>query len=344
MKKLFSALSGGLAAGRAGVLCGVVASHGSTPRGAGAKMLVWEDGGALGTIGGGTVEYRAGQMARQLLRDGCSRFESYRLSAGESAGVGMICGGDVQVYFQCFDPADRAARETLDRVLALLGAPGPSWLVTAMTDTDWRMGTCDPEHGLLGLDVPPQRLERLLGGEGILDQGEPVLFVEPLVRPGTVYLFGAGHVARELAHILAMTDFRVAVWDERPEEDWQDLFPEAARRCRGPFRRALERLGPLTAEDYVVIMTPGHQADYEVLAQALRTPAKYIGCIGSRRKTALTRERLLADGFTEAEIGRVNAPIGLPIGGKTPAEVAVSAAAQLIACRSGRLAALTGKE
>ena len=283
-------------------------------------------------------------MARQLLRDGCSRFESYRLSAGESAGVGMICGGDVQVYFQCFDPADRAARETLDRVLALLGAPGPSWLVTAMTDTDWRMGTCDPEHGLLGLDVPPQRLERLLGGEGILDQGEPVLFVEPLVRPGTVYLFGAGHVARELAHILAMTDFRVAVWDERPEEDWQDLFPEAARRCRGPFRRALERLGPLTAEDYVVIMTPGHQADYEVLAQALRTPAKYIGCIGSRRKTALTRERLLADGFTEAEIGRVNAPIGLPIGGKTPAEVAVSAAAQLIACRSGRLAALTGKE
>ena len=93
----------------------------------------------------------------------------------------------------------------------------------------------------------------------------------------------------------------------------------------------------LTAEDYVVIMTPGHQADYEVLAQALRTPAKYIGCIGSRKKIAATRERLLADGFSPAEIGRVHAPIGLPIGGETPAEVAVSVAAQLIACRSGRL-------
>ena len=87
----------------------------------------------------------------------------------------------------------------------------------------------------------------------------------------------------------------------------------------------------------MVIMTPGHQADYEVLAQALRTPAKYIGCIGSRKKVAAARERLLADGFSEEEIRRVYAPIGLPIGGETPAEVAVSVAAQLIACRWGRL-------
>ena len=88
-------------------------------------------------------------------------------------------------------------------------------------------------------------------------------------------------------------------------------------------------------------MTPGHQADYEVLAQVLRTPAKYIGCIGSKKKIAATRERLLSNGFTEAEIDRVHAPIGLPIGGETPAEVAVSVAAQLIACRSGRLEAFS---
>ena len=103
------------------------------------------------------------------------------------------------------------------------------------------------------------------------------------------------------------------------------------------FRSALERTGAITADDYVVIMTPGHQGDYEVLAQALRTPAKYIGCIGSRKKIAVTRERLLADGFSDEDISRVHAPIGLPIGGETPAEVAVSVAAQLIACRSGRL-------
>ena len=170
-------------------------------------------------------------------------------------------------------------------------------------------------------------------------EDETALFAEPLVQAGTVYLFGGGHVAQALAHILAITDFRTAVYDQRKQLVSRAFFPEASARLCGPFPEALERIGTITGDDYIVIMTPGHQGDYEVLSQMLRTPAKYIGCIGSRKKIAVTRERLLADGFTEADIGRVHAPIGLPIGGETPAEVAVSVAAQLIACRSGRLEA-----
>lgn len=337
MKKLLANLLQELEANRPAVLCGIVASHGSTPRGAGAKMLVLEGGRTIGTIGGGAVEYRAGLLAGELLEKKRSRFESYRLNPGDVADIGMICGGDVRVYFQYFDPADQAAGKTLKNALKLLDRPGASWLVTVMDEAGWRMGTYNRENGLRGVDVPMERLEPLLGNRGMLDEGETVLFAEPLTRAGTVYLFGGGHVARELAHILAMTDFRVVVYDQREYMVTRELFPEAVGRCCGPFAEALERVGPVTADDYVVIMTPGHQADYEVLAQALRTPAKYIGCIGSRQKIAITRERLLADGFTGAEIDRVYAPIGLPIGGKTPAEVAVSVAAQLIACRSGRL-------
>ena len=337
MKKIFNALLQELESNRAAVLCGIVASHGSTPRGAGAKMLVLEGGRTLGTIGGGAVEYRAGLLAGELLEKKQSRFESYRLTPGDIADIGMICGGDVRVYFQYFDPADRAARETLETALKLLDGPGASWLVTAMSETGWRMGAYDRRNGLRGLEVSMARLEPLLGSRGLLDEGETVLFAEPLTRAGTVYLFGGGHVARELAHILAMTDFRVVVYDQREHTVTPELFPEAAERRCGPFTEALAHVGPITQDDYVVIMTPGHQADYEVLAQTLRTPARYIGCIGSRRKIAITRERLLADGFTEAEIGCVHAPIGLPIGGETPAEVAVSVAAQLIACRSGKL-------
>ena len=337
MKKLLATLLRELESNRAAVLCGIVASHGSTPRGAGAKMLVLEGGGTLGTIGGGAVEYRAGLLAGELLEKKQSRFESYRLTPGDIADIGMICGGDVRVYFQYFDPADQAARETLEAALKLLDSPGASWLVTAMSETGWRMGTYDRQNGLRGLDASLERLEPLLGSRGMLDEGESVLFAEPLTRAGTVYLFGGGHVARELAHILAMTDFRVVVYDQREHTVTRELFPEAAGRRCGPFTEALAHVGPITQDDYVVIMTPGHQADYEVLAQTLRTPARYIGCIGSRRKIAITRERLLGDGFTEAEIGRVHAPIGLPIGGETPAEVAVSVAAQLIACRSGKL-------
>ena len=337
MKKLWTALDRELAAGRPAVLGSIVASRGSTPRGAGARMLVCAGGETTGTIGGGAVEHRAALTAAELLEKGASRFAQYRLTPSDTADIGMICGGDVRVYFQYIDPADRRAGETLDRVLALLDSPGAAWLVTEMDGSGWRMGTFDRAGGLRGLDVPMERLEPLLGSRGMLEEGATALYAEPLTRAGTVYLFGGGHVARELAHILAMTDFRVAVCDQRKQAVSRTYFPEASSLLCCPFEEALERTGPVTAEDYVVIMTPGHQGDYEVLRQALRTPARYIGCIGSRKKTAVTRERLLAEGFTGADIGRVHAPIGLPIGGETPAEVAVSVAAQLIACRSGRL-------
>jgi xanthine dehydrogenase accessory factor len=337
MKKLVAALSRALDGGHAAVLCGIVASHGSTPRGAGAKMLILEDGAALGTIGGGAVELRASALAGEMLRERRSGFQDYRLSAGEIADIGMICGGDVRVFFQYFAPEDVAARRVLGELPTLLDASAPSWLITAIDGDAWSIGAYDRQGGLRGLEIPMERLAPLLCSRGTLDEGAPTLFVEPLARAGTVYLFGAGHVARELAHILAMAGFRVVVWDQREQAAARAFFPEAAALHCGPFSTALACLDPITAEDYVVIMTPGHQADYEVLAQALRTPAKYIGCIGSRKKVAAARERLLADGFSEEEIRRVYAPIGLPIGGETPAEVAVSVAAQLIACRWGRL-------
>mgnify|MGYP001051960880 FL=1 len=211
MKRLFTTLLQELDSGHSAVLCGIVASRGSTPRGAGAKMLVLDDGDTIGTIGGGAVEYRAAQMAVELLGKKESRFESYRLAPGDVADVGMICGGDVRVYFQYFDPADREARAALEDALALLDAPGPSWLVTAMDGSGWRMGTCDRSRGLRGLEIPMERLEPLLGGRGMLAEDETALFAEPLVQAGTVYLFGGGHVAQALAESLARTDVRRAV-------------------------------------------------------------------------------------------------------------------------------------
>ena len=90
-------------------------------------MLVLDDGDSIGTIGGGAVEYRAAQMAVELLGKKESRFESYRLAPGDVADVGMICGGDVRVYFQYFYPADRGARGALAGALGLVGAPRPPW-------------------------------------------------------------------------------------------------------------------------------------------------------------------------------------------------------------------------
>lgn len=343
MRNLFAALSAELADNRPAVLCRIVARRGSAPRGTGAGMLALEDGRTLGTIGGGAVELQAARLARKLLADKTSRLETYRLCAGDGADGGMICGGEIEVCFQYFDPADGAGREALSAALALPESGEDAWLVTVLSGSGWRMGVCGRESGPEGLDVPEEALRPLLGVQGALArQGDRILYVEPLAQGGTVYLFGGGHVARALAGILAMADFRTVVYDQRPDAVSQEAFPAAAARICGPFADALGRLEPITAADYVVVMTPGHQRDYEVLVQALGTPAKYIGCIGSRRKVAATRERLLAGGFRPEEIDRVYAPIGLPIGGETPAEVAVSVAAQLIACRSGRLADFPG--
>ena len=113
-------------------------------------MLVMGGGGTLGTIGGGAVEYRAARLAAELLAKRESRFESYRLTPGDMADTGMICGGNVRVYFQYFDGENADVPGALADVLTLLDSPKASWLVTAMEETGWRMGTYDKERGLRG--------------------------------------------------------------------------------------------------------------------------------------------------------------------------------------------------
>ena len=133
---------------------------------------------------------------------------------------------------------------------------------------------------------------------------------------------------------VAAVGFRPVVYDDRPEFADPARFPQAEVVLCGDFLSLGEQVR-VTPDDYVVIMTRGHQADYEVLAQTLRSGAKYLGCIGSKKKLALCKERLLAAGFTEEEYQRVHAPIGLAIGAETPEENAVSVTAELIAVRAG---------
>ena len=109
MKEIFSALCRALSSGYGAVLCSIIASEGSAPRGTGAKMLVTEDGATVGTVGGGAVEYQATRLAAELCRERRSRFQSYRLSPGQVADIGMICGGSVELFLQYVSPDDPQA-------------------------------------------------------------------------------------------------------------------------------------------------------------------------------------------------------------------------------------------
>jgi len=169
---------------------------------------------------------------------------------------------------------------------------------------------------------------------GLLCGGEFDVFVEPIGNP-TVTIFGAGHIARSLVPILATLEYRTTVIDDRERFAHPDRFPDASEVRVQKFDHCLERVatGPNAA---LIIVTRGHQHDEEVLEQAIQTTAGYVGLIGSKGKIGAIKKNLMKRGATREVLDRVRAPIGLPIGSKTPEEIAVAIAAELIAHRRRR--------
>ena len=170
-------------------------------------------------------------------------------------------------------------------------------------------------------------------GDGTLAFAERELRAQKK-NAGIVYVFGGGHVAQALVPVLASADFACVVVEDRPEFADPALFSQAQDVRLIPVERLGEELD-IREEDYICVMTRGHANDTECEAFALTTDARYIGVIGSRRKIAVVNERLLARGFAQADLDRVHTPIGLPIGAQTPAEIAISIAAEMIKVRAG---------
>ena len=327
MREILNGMLAALTRGEDTMLCSILAADGSSPRGAGAHMAVFADGTALGTVGGGAVERQSIALAQKLLHEKRDALRRFALHPEAENGTGMVCGGDVTICFQRFTPADTAAADTLRVWRDALGGGKNVWLYLALDGEK----VCEFRILTAG--------DLCHGGEGFFTARpywDGKIFVEPVVRAGRVYLFGGGHVGRALIPVLSYVGFEVIVFDDREELAKAEHFPTAREVLLGDFRRIFDRVS-LTADDYAVVMTPGHQADYEILEQVLRTEATYIGCIGSRRKVALTRERLAAAGFSPADIDRIHAPIGLPILAETPEEIAVSIAAEMIRHRAEHL-------
>ena len=331
MREFFREIVHALEAGQPVELVSVVSSEGSTPRGARAIMAVFSGGAIAGTIGGGNVEFECQQLAAELLAQGADAMRQFRFVLGDAASLGMVCGGGLTVQLQYLPGGDAHAIAVLRDLMEADGGSRDTWLLRRIQgERVTAMGLAD-RTGCRHLAPPPADPDHLLRNETVFAEGWLSI---PVVKAGRTYLFGGGHVSQALVPVLASVGFRPVVYDDRPEFADPALFPGAERTLCGDFTRLTEQV-TVTPEDYVVVMTRGHQADYEVLAQVLRSGARYLGCIGSRRKLALCRDRLLEAGFTEAEYSRLHAPIGLAIGAQTPAEIAVSVAAEMIAVRAG---------
>lgn len=338
MRELFRQLQQAINNDEDAVLVTVVASSGSTPRGAGARMLVTKRGRLRGTIGGGAVEYRSEQTAQKILGEKRSLTQCFRLHRNEVEDLGMICGGDVTVYFQYIPAGDRGTLALTRQIELLFESGEQSWLISEIAESGkGGLSVYGRKSGLIGPEVPVEVLGALRTGSFRCEVNGRAFYCESLVRSGRVYIFGGGHVAQALVPVLAAVDFRCIVLEDREDFSRPELF-HGVEETRLIDNTRVADYADIGADDYIIIMTRGHKDDRLILAQAFKTPAHYIGVIGSAKKTAGVNAALRKEGFTSEDFARVTTPIGLSIRAETPAEIAVSIAAQLIQVRAERTA------
>jgi len=174
---------------------------------------------------------------------------------------------------------------------------------------------------------------------GLVCGGTLEIFVEPILPPAILYIFGAGHVAANLCEAGANAGFEVAVTDDRSSYATQERFPAAREVHAIDFEQATRKLDP-NESSYIVIVTRGHRDDMRILRWAVQTRARYVGMIGSKRKVIGIFNTLRSEGVPAHLFDRVHAPIGIDIGAVTPEEIAVAITAELIAVRRHASAAL----
>ncbi len=338
---------------RFSVLATMIRQTGAAPRHAGTKFLIVEDGSFIGTIGGGLLEAQVLEGAKKVLKTRAPLRLNFILKGKDVEKTDMICGGDAEIFLEPVSPENPNYLDIFKRAVDVNRRGGAGVVATIVNEAKWQAEHIpklfmDPDGESIGALSGLKEAEDALRDQlkRVMTQGEPniivchddegnelELFVEPLASEPILYVFGGGHVSFQIVPLAARVGFKVVVVDDRAEFADPDNFPDAWKVHQYPFEGVLDKF-PADESSYLVIVTRGHIHDKTVLSQALRTPAKYIGMIGSRRKRNMIYDALLKEGFTKDDIGRVHAPIGLDIGAETPEEIAVSIVAELIKIRA----------
>ncbi len=314
----------------------IIDKSGSAPRLPGSKMFVEVDGTLHGTIGGGSLEFSCHENATRVAGGATPVLCEYDMrGSGSDGDADMVCGGVQHVLIERLTP-DMASMFEGAETCFLEGAKG-AWIIDISDSENPLRSFVDIQNQsppFAGVDfktILRNRSTKLIQVEG------KTVVVDPLPKSGTVVLIGGGHISKEVAKLASYVDFEVVVCDDRALFSNMDRFPMAqSAHVIQDFKNLFQIIGQ-GEEFYLLIMTRGHSYDRDALAQALRTPARYIGMIGSRSKRNITYSKLRDQGFNDSDFARVHCPVGLSIGSETPKEIAVSIVAELIAARAGAL-------
>lgn len=335
--------------GQRGALSSLIWSSGSIPMSDRAKMLVGEDGGILGTIGGGCLEAEILALASQVIKSQLPQLNRFTLTEEQAGEGGLNCGGSLRILTEPVGRPDlypeivRARQERrASALVSALGGSGrevPKLLVVAGRPWLGTLGSVPLDQWAVAqaealIARGKNETEVVAVGPALADQGSTELFIEPYLPPPVLFIFGGGHVGGQVCRLAAQVGFRVVMVDDRPQFANAKRHPEAAQWVVGPMDQVFAQLS-IDDQSFVIAATRGHQHDEVVVEQAIRSPARYIGMLGSERKKLLMWQRLEARGGSRQRLDQIYAPVGLNIGADTPEEIAVSVVAELIRVRRG---------
>jgi xanthine dehydrogenase accessory factor len=283
----------------------LVGTERSAPREPGSAMAVSERGDIAGSLTGGCVEPALYEEARAIFEGGAPRLNTYGIDDDDAFEAGLPCGGTIHVFLNELEP------DVVEELAGVVRLDEP--VAFAQTVAGARIGAQE----LVPVDG---RLDAVLEGD---------VFVLPLLPRPRMYVFGALDHAAAVARVGALLGFHVTVCDARSRFLTRDRFPEPYELVIA-WPHEFLRSAEVDERTAICILTHEHKYDVPLLQAALASPAGYIGALGGRKTRKDRAERLRAEGVSDEDLARIHAPIGLDIGARTPAEVAVAVGAELV--------------
>jgi xanthine dehydrogenase accessory factor len=315
-------------------LATVVATQRSAPRPPGAKMAVNQDAEIAGGVSGGCVEGAVVEIAEGVMRGGAPRLQHFGIADSDAWDVGLPCGGEIDVWVQTYEPGGhfeelaRSGGRAAEVTLLEGGTPGAKLLVEADGAHSGSLGS--PE-----LDDEAIRIasEQLWADSSVRHEN---LFIDVIYPAPRLILFGAVDIASAVCTLARDIGWRPYLVDPRGRFATRERFPDAEEVIVAWPEEAFAQIGGIDRATYIGVLTHDPKLDDAALLLALRSPARFIGAMGSRRAQEARRERLFAAGITEEELSRLSAPLGLDLGAVGREETALSILSEFVAARHGR--------
>lgn len=337
MREYLSQIDRWLTEGKSFSAATVINTWGSAPRPVGTMMFIGPDMEMLGSVSGGCVEGAILRASEETNSGGSARELKFGVSDNDAWSVGLTCGGTIEIFLEKFFAADapelwqelhRCLAENQGCVLASkISGPGNDHFLTL------------PDGRMIGKTDQPGLAEHALRAyrerkSQVVEAGEARWFVRVFPPKLQLFVIGAAHAAAELVHLAKYFDFETIVIDPRSAFARNTHFPTPPDRLVEEYPAEVMPEYPLDEYTFAVAMAHDPKIDDQALHLLLRSKAAYIGALSSKKSNERRRERLLAEGFTEADLKRIHAPVGVPIKSKTAREIALSIVAEMIAVKN----------